>query len=105
VDCEEILELLGLSVACQEDRVIGIPKRLDPAIGDGGRSRGLGGGGYGESPSPTTRSYSCGTKAQTSCAMNFTYLRWLCQTSMRSGSGEKSTEYMSGRLALSIFQR
>jgi hypothetical protein len=53
--------------------MVGIPKRMDPPEGnlrdaDDGFARDR----YGARSSPYTRSYSDGTNAQTSWAMNFT---------------------------------
>lgn len=41
MDRDEVLELLGLLVTRQEDRVIDVAKRLDAAVGDRGCSRGI----------------------------------------------------------------
>jgi len=53
--------------------MIGVAKRLDPAVGSRrDRDDGFIDDGYGASSSPSTSSYSAGTKDQTSWAMNFT---------------------------------
>jgi hypothetical protein len=60
-------------LAREEDRMVGVAKRVDPPEGDrrNGDDR-LVGDRYGVSSSPRTSSYSAGTNDQTSCAMNFT---------------------------------
>jgi hypothetical protein len=60
-------------LAREENGVVGVAKRLDPAKGgrrDG--DDGVVGDRYGASSSPRTSSYSDGTNDQTSWAMNFT---------------------------------
>jgi hypothetical protein len=62
-----------LVFAREEDRMVDVAERVDPAIG--GRRDGddaFLGDGYGASSLPSTSSYSLGTKVQTSWAMNFT---------------------------------
>ena len=73
IDRDEVLELLGLLLTRQEDRVIDVPKRLDPAKRDRRQTddRPVRDG-YGESSLPSTSSYRRGANAHTSWAMNFT---------------------------------
>src|SRR5690348_3167813 len=88
VDRDQARQAVRLFSAREEDRVIEVAKSVNPAKRD---RRDLHApvleDRYGESSFPSTSSYSLGTNAHTSCAMNFTYRRWLCQTSKISGSG------------------
>jgi hypothetical protein len=62
-----------LVLAGEEDRVVGIPERVDATIRRRRNTDGLlADNGYGVSSFPSTSSYSRGTNAQTSCATNFT---------------------------------
>jgi hypothetical protein len=62
-----------LFLAGEEDRVVEVAKRVDPTKRDRRNLYGmLAEDGYGENSFPSTSSYSLGTNAQTSWAMNFT---------------------------------
>ena len=103
---------MGLLLPGEEDRMVDVTKRVNPAERDrgnlrcahlNGRVRGGGGplpcsrqlrgrggvavDGYGVNSFPRTSSYSFGTNAHTSSAMNFTYRCCSCQTLTIKGSG------------------
>ena len=64
---------MRLFFASEEDRVVEVAKRLNPAERDRRNLYGmLAEDGYVENSFPSTSSYSLGTNAQTSWAMNFT---------------------------------